>query len=103
MRLDATLRNPVPVWVVQDGEELFVRSYKGEGEVCYCAVKASGTRCVRADGVEADVEFGNETDPEVSERIDAAYRAKYRAYGAAYIDAMTTPVARGAALKLIPR
>jgi hypothetical protein len=39
----------------------------------------------------------------VAERIDAAYRAKYRSYGATYVDPMTSPAARAATLKLTSR
>ena len=32
LRPDGTLRNPVTIWVVRRGDELYVRSYKGAGD-----------------------------------------------------------------------
>jgi hypothetical protein len=34
-RRDATMRRPVPVWVVRHGNALYVRSYRGEHAVWY--------------------------------------------------------------------
>ena len=37
------------------------------------------------------------------EQVDAAYRAKYRRFGASYVDPMVADRARAATLKLAPR
>jgi hypothetical protein len=39
----------------------------------------------------------------MNDQIDAAYRTKYRRYGARYIDPMVAPEARAATIKLVPR
>lgn len=102
-RADGGLRAPLPIWVVREGDDLYVRSYKGDGGAWYLAARASRAGYVHAGGVEADVEFSEQTDPALNDRIDAVYRAKYRSYGAAYVDPMTSPTARATTLRLTPR
>jgi hypothetical protein len=55
----------------------------------------------RIGGVDKDVLLV-ETD-DVSDEIDGAYRTKYQRYAASTIDAITSPEARAATLKLVPR
>ena len=100
---DGTLRKPLPIWVVRDGDHLFVRSYRGDSGAWYRAVHASRAAHIRAGGVEKDVTLVAVTDAATDDRIDEAYRAKYRSYGAAYIGPMTTPAARATTLELTPR
>ena len=99
-RADGSLRNPLPIWVVRAGDELYIRSYKGDAASWYRTVKASHAGHVSAGGVEADVEFGEETDGTVNDRIDEAYRAKYGRYGANYVDAINSPTSRATTLRL---
>ena len=35
--------------------------------------------------------------------LDAAYRAKYRRFGASYVDPMVAPTAQATTIKLVPR
>ncbi|MEJ2711377.1 MAG: DUF2255 family protein, partial [Anaerolineales bacterium] len=56
-----------------------------------------------AGGVEKDVTFVDENDPEINEQIDAAYRTKYASYQASYVDPMVDPEARATTIKLVPR
>ncbi len=58
---------------------------------------------VQAGGVGKDVTFAVEADDDINDRIDAAYRAKYRRYGARYVNPMVAPEARAATIKLVPR
>ena len=102
-RADGTLRTPIPIWVVRDGDDLYVRSYKGDGSAWYRAAAARPQGHVSAGGVDADVTFTAVPDTDVNDRIDAAYRAKYQRYGAAYVDPMVAPTARAATLRLLPR
>jgi hypothetical protein len=39
----------------------------------------------------------------VNDELDVAYRTKYRRYAASIIDHITSPEARAATLKLVPR
>ena len=102
-RADGTLRTPIPIWVVRDGDDLYVRSYKGEGSAWYRTVAARPQGHVSAGGVQADVTFTVVPDTDVNDRIDAAYRAKYQRYGPAYVDPMVAPTARAATLRLLVR
>jgi hypothetical protein len=102
-RPDGTLRAPLPIWVVRDEDDLYIRSYKGETGAWYQAATASHAGRVRAGGVEADVEFAIQTDTALNDRIDAAYHTKYHSYGAAYVGPMTAPAARATTLKVTPR
>ena len=57
---------------------------------------------IRAGGVEKDVAFV-EPGRDVEDRIDHAYREKYRRYAKHIVDSTLTPQARSATLKLVPQ
>jgi hypothetical protein len=103
LRPDGTQRPPVTIWVVRDGDDLYVRSYRGRDSGWFRGTQASHQGHVRAGGVDKDVTFVDEADPGVNDQIDAAYRAKYRRFGASYVDPMVADGARAATLKLAPR
>ena len=103
VRHDGTLRHPVTIWVVRLGDDLYIRSYKGRGSSWFRAAQVRHEGRIRAGGVEKDVTFVEETDPGMHDQIDAAYRTKYRRYGARYIDPMVAPEARAATIRLVPR
>lgn len=100
-RSDGTPRIPVPIWVVRDGDDLYVRSFRGSAGAWYRAARASHEGRIRSGGVDKDVTLVEVTDPGVNDRIDAAYRTKYGRYGASYVDPLV--VARDTTLKLAPR
>ncbi|MEU6146882.1 DUF2255 family protein [Streptomyces sp. NPDC047081] len=100
-RGDGTPRAPVPIWVVRDGDDLYVRSFRGDSGAWYRAARASHEGRIRSGGVAKEVTLTEVADPGVNDRIDAAYRAKYGRYGASYIDPMVA--ARETTLKLLPR
>lgn len=101
-RRDGTLRNPVTIWVVRVGDDLYVRSYKGRGGAWYRGAQVRHEGRIRAGGVEKDVTFVD-ADPQLNDQIDAAYRTKYRRHGARFVKPMVGPEARGATIKLVPR
>jgi hypothetical protein len=103
LRHDGTLRSPVTMWVVRVGDDLYVRAVKGRLGPWFRGTQTRHEGHVRSGGVEKDVLFVEETDLEVNERIDAAYREKYRRYPKEYVDACLTPAARAATIKLVPR
>jgi len=103
MRRDGRLRNPVPIWVVRHGDDLYVRSYRGPDGSWFRGAQVRHEGHIRAGGVDKDVTFAEETDSAINEQIDAAYRAKYRRYSGTYVDPMVAPEARAATLKLVPR
>ncbi len=103
LRRDGTLRNPVTIWVVRVGDELYVRAYKGRTGPWFRGTQVRHEGHIRAGGVEKDVTFVEEAAPGLNDRIDAAYRSKYKNYGPQYVDPMVTPQAREATIKLVPR
>ena len=100
-RGDGTLRNPVTMWVVRHGDELYVRSVNGRGSTWFRGAQARHEAHVQAGGVDKDVRLV-ETD-DVADELDAAYRAKYRRYADSVVDSIVSPRARAATLKLVPR
>lgn len=102
-RADGTLRRPTPIWVVRDGDNLYVRSYRSAEGTWYRATQTHHEGHIHSGGIDKDVSFVDETDPAVNARIDTAYRTKYQRYGDTYINPMVAPDARATTLKLIPR
>jgi hypothetical protein len=102
LRDDGTLRKPVIIWVVRIGDDLYVRSGYGRTSVWFRGVLVRHEGCIQAGGVEKDVTFVEEVDPEINDQIDAVYRSKYRRYPE-YVSPMVTPDVRAATIKLVPR
>ena len=103
LRNDGTLRKPVTIWVVRVGNDLYVRSVYGRGSAWFRGTQTRHEGHIRAGSVDKDVTFVEETDSNVNEQIDAAYRTKYRRYAASIINSVITPEARSATIKLVPR
>jgi len=103
LRRDATLRNPLTIWVVRIGDDLYVRSVNGRTSTWFRGMQARHEGHIRAGGVEKDVAFIEEADPDVNLQIDDAYRTKYRHYGPNIVNTIVTPGARAATIKLVPR
>lgn len=103
LRPDGTFRNPVTIWVVRHGDDLYVRSYRGPAGAWFRGAVARHAGHIQSGGVDKDVTFVEETDPATNDQIDDAYRTKYRTYSHTYVDPMLTPDARATTLKLVPR
>ena len=103
LRRDGTLRKPVIIWVVRLGDDLYVRSVNGRTSAWFRGVQTRHEGHIRAGGVEKDVTFVEEANPNINEQIDAVYRTKYRRYAASIIDSINSPTARAATIKLVPR
>jgi hypothetical protein len=93
----------VTIWVVRLGDDLYVRSFKGRGGSWFRVAQVHHERRIRAGSVEKDVTFVEETDPGINDKIDAAYRTKYRRHGARYVNPIVAPEARATTIKLVPR
>ncbi len=102
LRRDGTLRNPVTIWVVRLGNDLYVRSYRGRTSAWFRGTQVRHEGHIRAGGVEKDVTF-MDADPDLNDQIDAVYRTKYRHYAASIVGDMQTPEAQAATIKLVPR
>ena len=102
LRRDGTLRKPVIIWVVRLGDDLYVRSVNGRGSGWFRGTQARHEGHIQAGGVDKDVTFVEETDPEINNQLDSAYLSKYRRYPQ-YVAPMVVPEARAATIKLMPR
>ncbi len=78
LRSDGTLRNPVTIWIVRHGDDLYVRSVNGRTAAWFRGAQARHEGRIWAGGVEKDVRF--EEAGELSDELDVAYRTKYRRY-----------------------
>jgi hypothetical protein len=96
-RPDGSLRPYVTIWVVRDGDDLYVRSAHGATNGWYRRALAAGTGRIKAGGVERDVTF-DPADPAANAAIDDAYHAKYDKYPKQYVDPV---VGHGYTLRLI--
>jgi hypothetical protein len=101
-RSDGTLASPRTIWVVRDGDDLYVRSVNGRTSAWFRGTQARHQGHVEAGGVSKDVTFADPGDG-VDEELDAAYRAKYRRYSPNIVNSVLTPQAKAATVKLIPR
>lgn len=102
LRADDTLRSPVTIWVVRVGDDLYVRCVRGRKGAWFRTAQIRHQGRIRAGGLEKEVAFVEESDPDINEEIDSAYRSKYRHY-AQYVPPVLTSEARAATLKLVPR
>ena len=101
MRDAGSARRPVTIWVVRNGDDLYVRSVYGRGSSWFRGAQTRHEARVSAGGVEKDVALV-ETD-EAGDQIDAAYQEKYGRRYPRIVDSVLTPEARAATLKLVPR
>ena len=106
LRRDGTLRRPVTIWVVRLGGDLYVRSVNGRSSSAWfrgTQVRHEGR--IWAGGVEKDVTFVDlgDADHDIDDRIDTAYRTKYRRYAASIIGHIVSADARSTTIKLVPR
>jgi hypothetical protein len=102
LRRDGTPRNPVAIWIVRLGDDLYVRSAYGRSSAWFRGAQLRHEGRISTDGVKKDVVF-LDADPNLNDEIDNAYRTKYRRHGAQYINMMVSPEARSATIKLAPR
>ncbi|PKV97266.1 hypothetical protein ATK30_8241 [Amycolatopsis echigonensis] len=77
-RRDGSLRRWTPIWVVQVGDDLYVRSAYGTEGGWYRWATAEQLARVRVDGFETDVALRPASDADTNAAVDAAYTEKYR-------------------------
>jgi hypothetical protein len=102
VRPDGTLRPYVTIWTVRVGDDLYVRSAYGRDNPWFRRAKASGIGCIRAGGLERDVNFGDAA-PDAHAEIDAAYHAKYDRHGPAIVGTVVGDAAAPVTIRLLPR
>jgi len=101
-RGDGTLRKPVTIWVVRDGDSLYVRSVKGPTGAWFRGTQERHEGRIRGGGADQDITFVD-ADHDIGDKVDAAYRAKYRRYAGSILNSVLTPQARSTTTKLVPR
>jgi hypothetical protein len=79
-RSDGSLRKPTTIWVVTDGDQVFVRSWRGTDGAWWKTARTTGTGHISVGRIDTDVSFTPVTDPAANDRVDGAYRAKYGRY-----------------------
>lgn len=88
---------------IETAEELTLRSVNGRNGWWFRGTQMFEQGHIGAGGVAKDVSFVSvEPGDDVGEKIDAAYRAKYRRYSASIVNTVLTPEARAATLELVP-
>jgi hypothetical protein len=99
-RQDGSLRPFTTMWVVQAGDDLYVRSAGGPERPWYRAASASREGRIQAGGIDAAVEFAA-VAAEANQQVDAAYHAKYDRYGPGIVGHVTGPAAHAVTIRLI--
>jgi hypothetical protein len=94
-----TYGTPTWIWSVAVDDALYVRGYNGQNSRWYqAAVRQKAGRIIAA-GMAKEVMF-EPVDGPIKNRIDDAYRAKYR--GSPYLNPMIGTRARSATVKVMP-
>lgn len=101
LRRDGTLRNPVTIWAVRRGDDLYVRSVNGRSAAWFRGTQVRHEGHIEAGGVDKDVTFVD-AGPEINDQIDAVYRTKYHRYAASIINHIVSAGARSTTMKLVP-
>jgi hypothetical protein len=99
---DGALRKPTTIWVVRLSDDLFVRSVNGRAAAWFRGTQMHHEGRISAGGVTGDVTFVD-AKGDLDDRIDDAYRTKYRRYSPGIAGSVLTPQARSATIRLIPR
>jgi hypothetical protein len=88
------------IWCVAVDDALYVRGYNGPQSRWYQAALREKAGRILAAEMTREVGF-EPVDDAMNDRIDEAYRAKYR--GSAYLGAMTGKRARSATVRITPK
>jgi hypothetical protein len=94
-----TYGTPTWIWSVAVDDALYVRAYNGQNSRWYQAAVRQKAGRITAAGMTKDVTF-EPVDGPINERIDEAYRAKYRSNP--YLRPMIGAHAHSATVKIIP-
>ena len=95
-----TYGTPTWIWSVVVDDALYVRAYNGQNSRWYQAALRRKAGRIIAAGMTIDVAF-EQVDGPVNDRIDQAYRAKYK--GSSYLAPMIGTRARSATVRVVPQ
>ncbi len=99
-----TYGTPTWIWSVVVEGSLYVRAYNGTSSRWYQAALRQKAGRIRAAGMERQVAFEPVAGPDAEnlhEKIDDAYRVKYRT--SPYLEPMLAAQARAASVRITPR
>lgn len=96
----ATYGTPTWIWSVSVDDALYVRAYNGPASRWHQAALRQKAGRIIAVGMTKEVVF-EPVDGPINDRIDDAYRAKYRS--SPYLGAMIGARARSATVRITPR
>jgi hypothetical protein len=99
-RRDGSLRRPTTIWIVGDGDRVFVRSTNGRTASWFRGAIATGAGQIVSGGRAFDVTF-TEADPSDLPAVDTAYRRKYGRYPS-IVDHLVGDGPRAATLQVRP-
>ena len=102
VRSDGSLRNPVTIWAVRHGNDLYIRSVRGRDSAWFHGVQETHAGQISAGRLKKEVAFV-EAGPDMDGVIDTAYRSKYRRYAGRILNSVLTPKARSTTLRVVPR
>ena len=94
-----TYGTPTWIWCVAVDGALYVRAYNGQKSSWYQAAVRQKAGRIAAAGMTKRVTF-DPVNGSINDRIDDAYRAKYR--DSSYLSPMIGPRARAATVKVMP-
>jgi hypothetical protein len=95
-----TYGTPTWIWSVSVDNALYVRGYNGQKSRWYQAAVRQKAGRITAVGMTKEVTF-EPVSGAINDRIDDAYRAKYRT--SPYLNPMISSRARAATVKIMPR
>ena len=101
LREDGALTKPVTIWAVRVGDELYVRSVRGDAGGWYRAAGRRHEGRIEAGDVAVDVAF-EDAPHHLDTEIDDAYKEKY-GYPSGPVDSMTADAARATTIRVVPR
>ena len=94
-----TYGTPTWIWSVVVDDSLYVRAYHGTASRWYKAAMQQKRGRITAAGITKDVTF-DASDGTINDRIDNAYRAKYKT--SPYLQPMISTRSRSATVKVEP-
>jgi hypothetical protein len=100
-REDGSMEDAVTIWVVRVGDDLFVRSVRGEHGSWYQRAEDKHLGRIEVEGAPVDVEF-EDVGEEKADEIDAAYREKY-ADSPDSVESIVSSDSRATTIRLTPR
>ena len=95
-----TYGTPTWIWFVVVDGSLYVRPYNGKNSTWYQAAVRQKAGRITAGGITKEVSF-EPADGGLNDRIDDAYRAKYK--GSPYLAPMLNEKVRATMVKIVPR